>query len=374
MAFFEVQNIFFKYEDHWILEDISFQVEKGELVAIVGPSGCGKTTLLRIFVGILNPQKGSVIIENKDILTQRIETRNIGYVPQNQGLFPHLNVYDNIAFGLEAQKWEKNEIKLRVGELSQMGGLATMIRRKPHELSGGQQQRVALMRALAPSPQLLLLDEPLSNVDTHLREQLAVYIRNIQKMADITTLFVTHDLNEAKMLADKLVVLSKGKIVQIGTSKDISLKPESIEAAKTIGLKNLYEIYSVIENKDEENIIFETEIGRLIIPKETMKEDWSKAKAVYIDPATIEISDEKMQEKNKFQGEIIANIPELMIHQSILLIKVRTSDNEDNSSETIKHKDQTTILRIQIPITESDYKILEKIWIKIPPHSIRIYE
>jgi ABC-type sugar transport system ATPase subunit len=244
MAFFEVQNIFFKYEDHWILEDISFQVEKGELVAIVGPSGCGKTTLLRIFVGILNPQKGSVIIENKDILTQRIETRNIGYVPQNQGLFPHLNVYNNIAFGLEAQKWEKNEIKLRVGELSQMGGLATMIRRKPHELSGGQQQRVALMRALAPSPQLLLLDEPLSNVDTHLREQLAVYIRNIQKMADITTLFVTHDLNEAKMLADKLVVLSKGKIVQIGTSKDISLKPESIEAAKTIGLKNLYEIYS----------------------------------------------------------------------------------------------------------------------------------
>jgi hypothetical protein len=160
----------------------------------------------------------------------------------------------------------------------------------------------------------------------------------------------------------------------LGTSKDISLKPESIEAAKTIGLKNLYEIYSVIENKDEENIIFETEIGRLIIPKETMKEDWSKVKAVYIDPATIEISDEKMQEKNKFQGEIIANIPELMIHQSILLIKVRTSDNEDNSSETIKHKDQTTILRIQIPITESDYKILEKIWIKIPPHSIRIYE
>ncbi|MFX0087110.1 MAG: ABC transporter ATP-binding protein [Candidatus Hodarchaeota archaeon] len=374
MAFFEVQSVFFKYEDQWILEDISFQVEKGELIAIVGPSGCGKTTLLRIFVGILNPQKGAVIIENKDILNQRIETRNIGYVPQNQGLFPHLTVYDNIAFGLKAQKWEKSDIELRVKELSQMGGLEKMVLRKPHELSGGQQQRVALMRALAPSPKLLLLDEPLSNIDTQLREQLAVYIRNIQKMAGITTLFVTHDLNEAKMLADKLIVINKGKIVQIGSSKDISLKPESIEVAKTLGLKNLYEVQSIKGDRDDKNIIIETEIGMLTIPKEIVKENWNEAKGVYIDPASIKISNEKIQGPNNFQGEIIANIPEPMIHQSTLLIKVKVSNNKNNKRRYTKQKDLSIILRIQIPIAESDYKILEKIWVRIPPRSIRIYE
>ncbi len=374
MAFFEVQSVFFKYEDQWILEDISFQVEKGELIAIVGPSGCGKTTLLRIFVGILNPQKGAVIIENKDILNQRIETRNIGYVPQNQGLFPHLTVYDNIAFGLKAQKWEKSDIELRVKELSQMGGLEKMVLRKPHELSGGQQQRVALMRALAPSPKLLLLDEPLSNIDTQLREQLAVYIRNIQKMAGITTLFVTHDLNEAKMLADKLIVINKGRIVQIGSSKDISLKPESIEVAKTLGLKNLYEVQSIKGDRDDKNIFIETEIGMLTIPKEIVKENWNEAKGVYVDPASIKISNEKIHGPNNFQGEIIANIPEPMIHQSTLLIKVKASNNKNEKRTYTKQKDLSTILRIQIPIAESDYKILEKIWVRIPPHSIRIYE
>ncbi|MHA1966954.1 MAG: ABC transporter ATP-binding protein, partial [Candidatus Hodarchaeales archaeon] len=166
-----------------------------------------------------------------------MEMRNIGYVPQTPSLFPHQTVFENIAFGLKAQKWGKLEVKSRVNELAKTGGIIQMLKRQPHELSGGQQQRVALMRALAPSPQLLLLDEPLSNIDTHLREHLAIYIRDIQKLYQITTLFVTHDLNEAKMLADKLIVLNVGKIVQIGSPINVVLRPNSVDVARTLGMK-----------------------------------------------------------------------------------------------------------------------------------------
>jgi len=249
LPYFEVNGLYHRYEEQWILQDVSFSGKKGELIAIVGPSGCGKTTILKTIVGILSPQKGSITINSNDITNEPIEKRNVGYVPQNQGLFPHLSVYENIAFGLRAQKWKKNEIESHIQDLAQISDLEAVLNRKPHEISGGQQQRVSLLRAIAPFPILLLLDEPLSNIDTQLREHLAIYIRKLQEEMQITTLFVTHDLDEAKMLADKLVVLNQGKVLQIGSPVDVNLNPKSIEVATTLGLKNLYQTQKTYQHE-----------------------------------------------------------------------------------------------------------------------------
>jgi len=374
MAFFEVQNLFFKYNDHWVLEDISFKGGKGELIAVVGPSGCGKTTLLRILVGILIPQRGSAFVNEMNILEKSIETRNIGYVPQNQSLFPHQNVYNNIAFGLSAKKWPKTEIEKRVLKLAEMGGIGKMLKRRPHELSGGQQQRVALMRALAPSPQLLLLDEPLSNVDVQLREQLAIYIKNIQKLASITTLFVTHDLNEAKMLADKLIVMNEGKIEQLGSPYDVVLNPGSIDTARTLGLKNVFKITSLSIDELKQNVNLTTEIGKFNIPNHSINHSWEKARGIYIDPTKIQVYKAPTSDTTLFVGDILANIPEPMIHQSTLLIKVRIPNNEEKMDDIFSIKEQSKILRVQIPINESEYQIDDEVWIKIPVNSIKLYK
>jgi ABC-type sugar transport system ATPase subunit len=370
---FEVKNLHFKYNDQWVLNDISFQGEEGELIAIVGPSGCGKTTLLKTLVGILTPQKGSILINQTDITQKSIEEREIGYVPQNQGLFPHLTVYANIAVGLVAQKWKKEHIEKRVRELAKSGEMEEFLKRRPHELSGGQQQRVALLRALAPSPKLLLLDEPLSNIDAHLREQLAIYIRNIQRLASITTLFVTHDLNEAKMLADKLIILNKGKILQMGSPMDVSLNPDSVEAAMTLGLKNLYTPYCITDDETKNNVILLTEIGEISIPKNLVAITSETVTGVYIDPSQIEVTKEEVTGSESLVGEILAVIPEPMIHQSTLLIKMHQKKFVFNEKKIPDISSKNRILRAQIPISDTDFNILDEVRVKIRPEALKFY-
>ncbi|MFX1515029.1 MAG: ABC transporter ATP-binding protein [Promethearchaeota archaeon] len=369
MSFFEVKNLYFRFNDQWILKDISFQGKKGELIAIVGPSGCGKTTLLRTIVGILIPQRGQILIDQEEITHKAIEKRKVGYVPQNQGLFPHLTVYDNVAFGLVAQKWEKKEVQSRVDDLIKMGELENLLKRRPHELSGGQQQRVALLRALAPSPNLLLLDEPLSNVDTHLREQLAIYIRNIQKLSSITTLFVTHDLNEAKMLADKIVIIDEGQVLQKGSPMEISLNPQTVEAAMALGLKNLFKVHAITREETNDNAILVTEIGDIDIPTKLVINKDNKPKAVYIDPTQVQILKEEIFEGNNFVGEIVAIIPDPMVHQSTLLIKVNQEEFALGSQISYQNK----ILHVQIPVTDKNYQISEKIYIKFSSEALKLY-
>ena len=367
MAFFEIKNLFFKYEDQWVLEDVSFQAKRGELIAIVGPSGCGKTTLLKTIVGILFPQKGSIFIDQVDITNIPIEKRAIGYVPQNQGLFPHLKTSENIAFGLIAQKKKKEEIHSRVHELAKMSGIEGVLNRKPHELSGGQQQRVALLRALAPSPKLLLLDEPLSNIDAQLREQLAIYIRNMQIKSEITALFVTHDLDEAKMLADKIVVVNQGKVIQTGSTFDVTLNPLSIEVATTLGLKNLYKINHIVRNHEKKDSTLITEIGKIKISNQGAFDNKDDIKGVYINPTMIDISREPFHTDNSFKGNILAVIPEPMLLQVAILIAITTERNK------LENK-FLNILRIQIPISTCDYRPSEKIYFKFSQKAIQLYK
>ena len=365
MAFFEIKNLSFNYEDQTILEDVSFQANRGDLIALVGPSGCGKTTLLKIIVGILSHQRGSIIIDGVEITRIPIEKRSIGYVPQNQGLFPHLKTFENIAFGLTTQDRATSTIHKRVLELADMSDLVEVLDRKPHELSGGQQQRVALLRALAPYPKLLLLDEPLSNVDAQLREQLAIYIRNMQIKSKITTVFVTHDLEEAKMLADKIVVISEGKVIQAGSTKDVTLKPHSIEVATTLGLKNLYKVREIIKTPNEDELALITEIGKILVSNQDSIVSTDDIKGLYINPRMIDISREPFNVNNSLKGKVVAVIPEPMLLQAAVLITIYTDDyNKSNSSK---------ILRTQIPIDKCDYRPSDDIYVKINRNSVQFF-
>jgi len=222
MAMIDFKDIEVKFGDFVALRDINIHVNEGDFFTLLGPSGCGKTTTLRTLVGFIQPSKGSIHVSGKDITHDPIEKRNIAMVFQSYALFPTLNVYENIAFGLKVQKKPKDEIKTRVHETAKKVELSDeQLSKKVSELSGGQQQRVAIARALILEPNILCLDEPLSNLDAKLRVQLRNQLKELQKKVGITTIYVTHDQEEALTLSDQIAVFNAGFIEQIGTPQEI---------------------------------------------------------------------------------------------------------------------------------------------------------
>jgi len=217
------------------VEDANFDVKPGELVTLLGPSGCGKTTTLRMIGGFELPTKGRILIGDSDVTFLPPNGRQTATVFQSYGLFPHMDVFDNIAYGLRIRKLPQSEIKERVEAVLELVGLSDLARRAPGRLSGGQQQRVALARSLVVEPQVLLLDEPLSNLDALLREQMRVEIRRIQKSLGITAIYVTHDRIEAMSLSDRVIVMRDGRIQQIGSPGDIYERPVSMFVAGFVG-------------------------------------------------------------------------------------------------------------------------------------------
>lgn len=209
------------------LDKIELTVEPGEFMVIMGPSGCGKTTLLLVILGALEPDEGSIWVDGREITNLPIEERNIGYVPQDLGLFPHLNVYENIAFGLKVRGYPKSEIGSKVRSLLRMVDLEGMEMRKPKELSGGQKQRVALARALAINPSLLLLDEPLSNIDEITKAEVIVNLKILQRKTGVTTVCVTHNPEDAFKLGDCIAIMHLGRIIQCGEPEEILSRPKN---------------------------------------------------------------------------------------------------------------------------------------------------
>jgi len=217
------------------VEDANFDVRPGELVTLLGPSGCGKTTTLRMIGGFELPTKGRILIGEADVTFLPPNGRQTATVFQSYGLFPHMDVFDNVAYGLKIRKLSQREIKSRVDAVLELVGLSELAHRAPGRLSGGQQQRVALARSLVVEPQVLLLDEPLSNLDALLREQMRVEIRRIQKSLGITAIYVTHDRIEAMSLSDRVIVMRDGRIQQIGTPGDVYERPTSMFVAGFVG-------------------------------------------------------------------------------------------------------------------------------------------
>ena len=223
------------------VDRLDLEIHQGEFFAMLGPSGCGKTTTLRMIAGLEEPTKGSIYISGQEITDLPTHKRNIGMVFQDYGLFPHMTVFDNIAFGLKMRGWPRPAMKQRVIELLDLIQLPGIAGRYPQQLSGGQKQRVALARSLAPQPTVLLLDEPMSNLDAKLRQELRLEFRRIQKELRITTIFVTHDQAEALSLSDRVLVMKSGRAVQLGSPLEIYEYPKTRWVASFLGDANLFQ-------------------------------------------------------------------------------------------------------------------------------------
>ncbi len=236
--FLKVEGIRKVYGRQAVLKDIDFRARSGEFICVLGPSGCGKTTLLRVIAGLEPLDAGRILVEGKDISREPVVKRNIGIVFQSYALFPNLTADQNIAYGLVSQKLDKKTIRKRVTELLELVGLENLGNRYPAQLSGGQQQRVALARAIAPSPRLLLLDEPLSALDSQVRLMLRGEIRRLQQQLKITTMMVTHDQEEALSMGDRILVMNEGKIVQDDPPAQIYDHPATPFVAAFVGSMN----------------------------------------------------------------------------------------------------------------------------------------
>ncbi len=251
------KNISKKYKETEALKNISFAIKKGEIVSVLGPSGSGKSTLLELICGFEKPDSGEIIIDGENIEGKEPKDRDISMIFQNYALMPHLNVYENISFGMKIRKEKKKDIKEKTLWAAKILQLEDVLYKKPKELSGGQRQRVAIGRGIVRNPKLFLMDEPLSNLDYKLRMETCSEIVNLNREIKGTTLYVTHDQEEAILISDRLVILNKGVIMQIGTGKEIYDKPKNKFVAEFIGKTKM----NFLDIKKESNKFFLEKIG-----------------------------------------------------------------------------------------------------------------
>lgn len=250
MTFVDLKDIRVSYDGKQdILKDLSISMEKGELVSLLGPSGCGKTTTLRVIAGLIKPNDGTFELDQDDLTKVPVHKRNFGMVFQSYALFPHLTIAENVAFGLKLRKESKATMKEKVAKMLEVCGLENLGDRYPKQLSGGQRQRVALARALIIEPKLLLLDEPLSNLDAKLRVAMRIEIKRIQQQLGITTVFVTHDQEECFSISDKVAVMNNGVIEQYDSPETIYRLPKTKFVAQFIGFENFFEVEKQGEGK-----------------------------------------------------------------------------------------------------------------------------
>ena len=237
----ELKNVTKQFGEFPAVHKVSFSVREGELMALLGPSGGGKTTVLRMIAGLEMPTAGDVFIRGRRVNDVPVQQRNIGFVFQNYALFKHMSVAKNIAFGLKIKKWKRAEAEARVAELVTLFGLEDLENRYPHQLSGGQRQRVAIARALSPKPSVLLLDEPFGAVDAKIRQELREWLVTLHHDLNVTTIFVTHDQEEALEVANRIVIFSRGVLEQVGTPREVYDQPANEFVARFIGAMNVLE-------------------------------------------------------------------------------------------------------------------------------------
>ena len=263
----ELRNINKTYGTFKASNNINLGIGKGKLIALLGPSGSGKTTILRMIAGLETADSGDIIIDGKVVNDVPASKRGIGFVFQNYALFRYMTVYDNIAFGLKVNKWKKSDIKKRVDELIELVGLSGMAKRYPSQLSGGQRQRVAFARALAPNPELLLLDEPFAAIDAKVRQELRSWLRDMITKVGITSIFVTHDQDEAIEVADEIIITNAGRIEQKGTPIGVYRNPETAFTAAFFGqpsvLKNADDFHTFAQAEGADKIIVRPEFVKI---------------------------------------------------------------------------------------------------------------
>ncbi len=287
----QIDHVTKKFGDVLGVSELSITIQPGEFFTFLGPSGCGKTTTLRMIAGFYYPTSGKIYFDRQDVTTLQPNKRNIGMVFQNYALFPHMTVNENIAFGLEIRKYSKAEITEKVNRIRGLVHLGPYGQRKINELSGGQQQRVALARALVIEPDILLLDEPLSNLDAKLREETRFEIKRIQSELGVTTIYVTHDQTEAMTMSDRIMVMENGFIKQIGTPQEIYQKPDNRFVATFIGETNLLPMRIV--SIDGDTVLAQNENGLVL---QGTKDNFAKGLQANVgDPVYVSIRPESFR-------------------------------------------------------------------------------
>jgi iron(III) transport system ATP-binding protein len=311
MAFIEIQNLFKRFKNVVAVNHIQLEVNKGEMLTLLGPSGCGKTTTLRCIAGLEKPEEGDIVIDGKPMLSEGFvqpSKRGIGMVFQNYAVWPHMKVFNNIVYGLKLQKISRQSIQEKAQEVLELVGLDGLEERYPAQLSGGQQQRVALARALVRNPKVLLLDEPLSNLDAKLREELRFEIKSLVKRMGITSVYVTHDQAEAMVISDRIAIMDSGNVVQIGTAQEIYKEPANRFVADFIGTMNFMSGEVVQVLPDTETVYVRTEFSEKMLCKTPGISATTTGEKVYasIRPEDVEVFAERPQgRENLFKGTIV---------------------------------------------------------------------
>jgi spermidine/putrescine transport system ATP-binding protein len=267
----KIENVNKKYGDNHVVHNLNIDIKEGEFLTMLGPSGCGKTTTLRMIAGFETPTDGNIFVEGQEIQDTEPYDREVNTVFQNYALFPHMTIFENVAFGLKIKKVPKDEIKKRVLEMLELVQLSGYENRKPDQLSGGQKQRVAIARALINRPKVLLLDEPLGALDLKLRKQMQFELKRLQRKLGITFVYVTHDQEEALTMSDRIAIMYGGNLEQIGTPKEIYEKPASKFVADFIGESNIF--YGTVKDKKNEvaKVLFEN--GNAMIKSDSVEEN-----------------------------------------------------------------------------------------------------
>jgi ABC-type Fe3+/spermidine/putrescine transport system ATPase subunit len=298
----ELRNVSKWFGDHRALTDCSLTVKSGEFVTLLGASGCGKTTTIRIIAGHLTQTAGQVFIHGRDVSFLPPQKREVGMVFQDYALFPHLTVRENIAFGLRVRRWGRARRSARVDELLAMTGLGDAGAKKPRELSGGMQQRVAVARALAFEPQIMLMDEPLAALDVKLRESMQAELLRLQRDVGVTTIYVTHDQQEAMRMSDRIVVMEHGQIRQIGNPREIYTRPGSRFVADFVGASNL--LHGKAEVVSPSNLAIR--VGRALVHARPVVTKLGASMTLVVRPEVVHVGDDAaaLSASNHFQGVV----------------------------------------------------------------------
>jgi iron(III) transport system ATP-binding protein len=310
MAFIEIKNLFKHFKNVVAVNHIDLAVNQGEMLTLLGPSGCGKTTTLRCIAGLETPEEGEIVIDGKPMLSQGFvppSKRGIGMVFQNYAVWPHMRVSNNVVYGLRLQKISRQSIKEKAQQALELVGLTGLEDRYPAQLSGGQQQRVALARALVRNPTVLLLDEPLSNLDAKLRERMRFEIKGLVRRMGITSVYVTHDQAEAMVISDRIAVMESGNVVQIGTAQEIYEQPANRFVADFIGTMNFMsgEVVKILQDTDQ--VYVRTEFSDKMLCTTSDMSETTPGKKVYasIRPEDVEVFTKPPQAReNLFKGTI----------------------------------------------------------------------
>ncbi|KYH29459.1 MULTISPECIES: ABC transporter ATP-binding protein [Clostridium] len=320
------------------VDNISVDIKAGEFVTLLGPSGCGKTTTLRMIAGFEIPTSGDIYLGGDKINSLPPDKRDTSMVFQSYALFPHYNIFDNVAYGLRLKKLDKNVIREKVANIIELVGLKGMENRYPNQLSGGQQQRVALARALVMEPGVLLFDEPLSNLDAKLRVHMRTEIRKIQKKVGITAIYVTHDQSEAMSLSDRIIIMNKGIIEQVGTPKEVYYRPSTEFVADFIGTANF--IDAVIDSVDGNAAIVNIYGKKMSVPYDGQKKAGEKCKLV-LRPEAVQIKEEGFLEGKVVLSTFMGSYQDYVV--KVKDVDIRIQDNNPQGRKVFEEGETVAI-------------------------------